>query len=394
MIRRILILAMILAVVSGTALAANEPYVISFQGKLEGVTLPVNIIFTLYDAETGGSSVWTETHNGVDVDVDTGIFNELLGNQQDLSNALLSATGGLWMQINVNGSDLTPRQPLTAAPYAFVARSVNAVGSTSSPYSYLVGAKNNGNGIGVYGYSKGGSGVFGSSEASGLGLAGVFGFNTSASGIGVSGFSIGGMGVLGISGAPSMAGVVGLNNVSGGIGVFGSATNGSGVYGSSTNNNGVYGVSTNNDGIYGKSSVSGKAGVYGENTQGYGVVGNGTDAGGFFTSYNDAIEIQSGRIKIQNKGTGVGSQQYRNYVAAGTVEVADGVNEVTVYNGYVANDSIILLTNQGGPNCSLKVSSIVQGDHFTIYVWRRHFHAGATIVTESGAVKVAYLIIN
>ncbi|MEA3494078.1 MAG: hypothetical protein U9R38_06815 [Candidatus Margulisiibacteriota bacterium] len=102
----------------------GEPYHISFQGKLEGVADPANVSvkFDLYDAPTGGDSVWTETHSGLTLD--NGIFNVLLGKSGSLLGDLADATP-LWMEVVVDGGDpLIPRQALTAAPYSFSARNL------------------------------------------------------------------------------------------------------------------------------------------------------------------------------------------------------------------------------------------------------------------------------
>ena len=351
---------MVLAVVSGTALAVNEPYVISFQGKLEGVTLPVNIIFTLYNDETAGSSVWTETHNNVDVDVDTGIFNELLGNQQDLGNALTSATGGLWMQINVNGADLTPRQPLTAAPYAFVAEKVNAdtsgiIVNANSSDKTAVYAKTLSNSWGDPAiYAEGAAvaieaksnayGVVSNVNGSGSNYTAVSGTNTGA-GNGVYGEGAAAYGVYGKTLTADQAGVYGeapgnlftWQNMGGkfkaaggnGIGVYGEASNtvltapniggkfeaaggeGIGVYGTAKKY-GVYGTTASGTPIYGykpngiNSAVNARPAILGLNEgitfgDNPGVKGKSTRGVGVYGESTDSDAVRA----ISTNGVGI-----------------------------------------------------------------------------------------
>jgi hypothetical protein len=79
------------------------------------------------------TAVWSETHNNVQVT--KGIFSVNLGSIDFVLNPLTSAIldGDRWLQVEVNGEVLGPRQPLTSAPYSIradVAESLDSYVST------------------------------------------------------------------------------------------------------------------------------------------------------------------------------------------------------------------------------------------------------------------------
>jgi hypothetical protein len=125
--KKILIFSFLLLFVSISAsFAANEPFVISFQGKLDQVNDPNNVplIFSIWNGEEQGQGMQLWISNTVTVTLDAqGIFNTHIGNEQN--NALpFGEFGGnpLWVQVNVDGNNLYPRQLLSAAPYAISAK--------------------------------------------------------------------------------------------------------------------------------------------------------------------------------------------------------------------------------------------------------------------------------
>ncbi|MCC6461160.1 MAG: hypothetical protein IT260_11855 [Saprospiraceae bacterium] len=76
-------------------------------------TYPVT--FKLYTTETGGSAIWSETQNSVEVS--SGIYSATLG--ADNSNPLNAPFDQLYyLGITVGSAELTPRVLLTSAPYA------------------------------------------------------------------------------------------------------------------------------------------------------------------------------------------------------------------------------------------------------------------------------------
>lgn len=75
--------------------------------------------FSIYDSETGGSSLWTE--NQV-LQVTNGVFNAQLGSEEPLD---LAFDGQYWIGVEIDGGgEMEPRMPLSAAPYAMHALTV------------------------------------------------------------------------------------------------------------------------------------------------------------------------------------------------------------------------------------------------------------------------------
>ena len=73
----------------------------------------VQLVFRIYNVETGGGSLWTETHNVVTNSI--GVVSVVLGTYSPLS---LAFEGPLWLQVAVDGEIMSPRRELTSAPYA------------------------------------------------------------------------------------------------------------------------------------------------------------------------------------------------------------------------------------------------------------------------------------
>ena len=118
-------------------LYAAVPKVLNYQGKLldsDGVGLndTLNITFKLYTAETGGDPIWTETIDNVEIS--KGLFSVELGTSDGFDT--LSFAQPYWLEIEVAGETLTPRERLTSAPYALRAgtadRGLNPVYSDSN----------------------------------------------------------------------------------------------------------------------------------------------------------------------------------------------------------------------------------------------------------------------
>ncbi len=111
--------------------AQVAPQQVNFQGLLlDSSGVPVNglvdMSFTLYDAATGGTSLWTETH--VDVDVIDGVYNLALGSTAPMSPALL-AGGNVHLEVEVDGETLSPRQQFLSVPYALHAATAESAAS-------------------------------------------------------------------------------------------------------------------------------------------------------------------------------------------------------------------------------------------------------------------------
>ncbi|MFA5389192.1 MAG: DUF2793 domain-containing protein [Candidatus Omnitrophota bacterium] len=98
---------------------AEIPRFINYQGKLtdandDPVTGDVSITVRIYDVETGGTALWTETHVTT---VTKGVFSILLGNTEVLDN--LDFNVPYWYSVEVESDgEMTPRQRLTSVAYA------------------------------------------------------------------------------------------------------------------------------------------------------------------------------------------------------------------------------------------------------------------------------------
>jgi hypothetical protein len=296
----------------------------TYQGQLKQGGNPVNancdFQFSLWNASSGGTQVGT-TQTKSNVSVSNGLFTTSL----DFGSVF---TGdALWLAVAVRcpaGSgmytNLSPRQALTAAPYALGLRPGAAIVGQEGAYSAL--SVSNGypggvwppaekkavaawtsdgtalwgaasSGTGVYGASIGGAGVYGASDN-----VGVYGRSGGAAGTGVYGQVTATSGptdgVLGESSSTDGCGVRGLALATSGatIGVYGwsASTEGHGVVGVAEASTGyVYGVwgasnSTNGRGVDGHAyATSGPAiGVYGQSasTGGTGVYGWATATSG------------------------------------------------------------------------------------------------------------------
>ena len=130
-------LALLLAVLSGSSTAdAAPPQTMNFQGylKVEGRPLDhmAEISFVIYDNPITGKPLWSEVHR--DVVVSKGQFSVVLGQSPyDPRPIDLPFDRQYWLGISVNADpEMTPRQPLTSAPYAFRAMMADSAASVAS----------------------------------------------------------------------------------------------------------------------------------------------------------------------------------------------------------------------------------------------------------------------
>lgn len=117
-----------LSITSAWADTAVGP--MNYQGRLlDNSGIPVtgsyDFIARVYDASSGGTLKYQETHSSVDVD--DGVYSFLVGTQtKDAGDStwsieLWNCCSNLYLEISVNGETLSPRHRLAAAPYAFQA---------------------------------------------------------------------------------------------------------------------------------------------------------------------------------------------------------------------------------------------------------------------------------
>jgi|GEM_PF-6956476 len=148
--KKILLFSFLLLFVSLSAsYAANEPYVISFQGRLTSVSDPssVPITFRLFDALNGGNQMWEESHS-IALE-EGGIFNILLGQDTPLAEPLNDAIP-LWLEVEADGAVLTPRQALTSSPYAFSAKNLRGGDAKFNTNTTLYGSATVNEGMMMY----------------------------------------------------------------------------------------------------------------------------------------------------------------------------------------------------------------------------------------------------
>ncbi|MBF0244402.1 MAG: hypothetical protein HQL31_03925 [Planctomycetes bacterium] len=113
------------------SMQAAPPQTINYQGSLGdsgGYLYSGNcdIVFSLYSQESSGSAIWSEAHNGVSVT--NSHFSVTLGATTTFQSTALDFNAPYWLELSVNGETLSPRQPLSIAPYAFRALYVDAGG--------------------------------------------------------------------------------------------------------------------------------------------------------------------------------------------------------------------------------------------------------------------------
>jgi hypothetical protein len=130
-----LIIFFVLSNVSYLLLTAEGavPHLISYQGKLtdkNGKPLKgtYDISFRIYDVETDGNLLWEETHQ--EVTLEKGVFSVILGS---VTNLDLLFDKQYFLEIEVDGEVMSPRQKITSAGYAFRAESAEKAVALNMP---------------------------------------------------------------------------------------------------------------------------------------------------------------------------------------------------------------------------------------------------------------------
>ena len=107
--------------VHGIDFSKSVPNDLNYQGYLvdatdtSAVTAVLAMTFRIYDAETMGSELWSETHPGVPVV--NGLFNVLLGSVTPFPGGLFDGSPR-WLQTEVGAEILAPRKPLVSVAYS------------------------------------------------------------------------------------------------------------------------------------------------------------------------------------------------------------------------------------------------------------------------------------
>ncbi|RJO70450.1 MAG: hypothetical protein C4523_05390 [Myxococcales bacterium] len=115
-------------VVLASSASAEVPQFITYSGRLTdgtgwGQTLVASFDFSIYDAATDGSLLWTQHFDAVAIE--DGYFSIMLGDGEDALGGPLNVTavfasyGETWITVSADGSEeLEPRQPVGSVPYA------------------------------------------------------------------------------------------------------------------------------------------------------------------------------------------------------------------------------------------------------------------------------------
>jgi len=321
---------------------AEIPRIISYQGKVtDGSGNPVsdgsyNMRFSIYDVETGGSSLW---YSGlVSVQVTDGLFSVLLGDSPQSAIELPFDTD-YWLNVWIEGDTQTPRQKLGSVGYAYMASGLvpgtevsGSVGTESMSAFKGVNAAASGSTFGLYGVnsSTAGTGVRGDALATAGTTFGVRGASQSTSGAGVYGSADATTGTT--------YGIYGLNFSGSGRGVYGVAAATSGV------TYGVYGetVSGSGRGVYGVAGAgSGTTyGVYGQSSSwsGIGVLGYAEASSGNTVGVSGLCESPTGKaVSGQNnatEGTATGVFGFTSSTSGRAVSGFASSNEGSTYGVY------------------------------------------------------------
>ena len=88
------------------------------------------LVFRIFELETGGTAAWDETHNIVADE--TGVVSIILGNTAPLD---IDFDGPVWLEVQVDGEVLEPRREIVSVPYAFRAMESDNADSLGGVYS-------------------------------------------------------------------------------------------------------------------------------------------------------------------------------------------------------------------------------------------------------------------
>ena len=116
-------------------LVGGVPQNLSYQGFIkasDGSLLPdgaYTVTFRIYEEVTGGVSLWSEEH---EIYLKSGMISATLGE----STSFTFSTKMNYLEIQVNGDVMTPRQKMTSVTYAFHAESAQKIATDSTTYTF------------------------------------------------------------------------------------------------------------------------------------------------------------------------------------------------------------------------------------------------------------------
>ena len=96
------------------------PPQMSFQGRLvddqgQPINGTIQLVASMYDAAEGGTRVWGP-ENHPEVFLSDGVFSVFLGQLAPMTPEVLSESA--WVEVEINGEVLAPRQPVVSTAYA------------------------------------------------------------------------------------------------------------------------------------------------------------------------------------------------------------------------------------------------------------------------------------
>ncbi len=124
-----------LLVITVSLLVGGVPQNLSYQGFIKasnGSLLPdgtYTVIFRIYEEATGGVDLWSEEH---EIYLKSGMISATLGE----STSFTFSTKMNYLEIQVNGDVMTPRQKMTSVTYAFHAESSQKITTDSTTYTF------------------------------------------------------------------------------------------------------------------------------------------------------------------------------------------------------------------------------------------------------------------
>jgi hypothetical protein len=135
------ILAMVTLTLAASTCPAEVPLLLNYQGsvRLAGSApsdTTVQVSFAIYDSDTGGALLWSETH---EASIDDGRFHVLLGSRNALPDSLFTAPER-YLGFTISGSpEMAPRHRIVSVAYAIRAAEADDVpGRDISPRSILL----------------------------------------------------------------------------------------------------------------------------------------------------------------------------------------------------------------------------------------------------------------
>ena len=99
---------------------ATVPYGLGYSGYLtdngDPLDATVDVVFEIYDDQSGGTLQWTEAHD--DIAVVGGTFSVVLGEADQTLTDLFDG-GDYWLLVTIGEEPMLPRTRVNPVPYAF-----------------------------------------------------------------------------------------------------------------------------------------------------------------------------------------------------------------------------------------------------------------------------------